>query len=337
VALSSLLSVDDSSLLLAIANVERFSDHPLASAIVSFVEAECVRTGADASNASTVVSHDTLPGKGVTALLSDGRLLRIGQPTWILEDTIAAGDVLVGQCQTAVDDMEESGATVVFASMDKEVVLAFAIADAVRREARSVVSWLRNARNAEVYMVSGDGHRAALAVADAVGIDKANVVSRALPSDKVDAVREAVGRAAALGSRGGGSVCFVGDGINDAGALAAADVGIALGSGTQIAAESAGIVLVKSRLEDVVIAMDVSSRAFRRMRWNYVWALGYNVIGIPIAAGALFPLMHRRLPPFLAAVAMGASSVSVVLSSLTLKLYTPPTVWAGRTVANENA
>ena len=148
------------------------------------------------------------------------------------------------------------------------------------------------------------------------------VVAEALPADKVDAVRVAQRDARASGR--GGAVLVVGDGVNDAPAMAASDLGIAVGAGTDVALEAAGVVLVRSDLRDVVAALDISRVTFRRIKLNLFFSLAYNALGIPIAAGALFPVIGTRLPPEVAALAMALSSVSVVLSSLHLSTYRPP-------------
>ena len=193
------------------------------------------------------------------------------------------------------------------------------VSDPVRPEAAEAIAAL-TARGVQATIVSGDNWRVARAVAAKVGI--ARVVAEALPADKVDAVRVAQRDARASGR--GGAVLVVGDGVNDAPAMAASDLGIAVGAGTDVALEAAGVVLVRSDLRDVVAALDISRVTFRRIKLNLFFSLAYNALGIPIAAGALFPVIGTRLPPEVAALAMALSSVSVVLSSLHLSTYRPP-------------
>jgi Cu+-exporting ATPase len=193
------------------------------------------------------------------------------------------------------------------------------VSDPVRPEAAEAIAAL-TARGVQATIVSGDNWRVARAVAAKVGI--ARVVAEALPADKVDAVRLAQRDARAAGR--GGAVLVVGDGVNDAPAMAASDLGIAVGAGTDVALEAAGVVLVRSDLRDVVAALDISRVTFRRIKLNLFFSLAYNALGIPIAAGALFPVLGTRLPPEVAALAMALSSVSVVLSSLHLSTYRPP-------------
>ena len=169
-----------------------------------------------------------------------------------------------------------------------------------------------------VIMCTGDNRRTAQVVAKELGISVENTVAEALPSTKHDLVRK-------LQSEGH-VVAMIGDGINDSPALAAADLGVSVGTGTDIAMEAADVVLMKNDLRDVITALDLSRTTFNRIRLNFVWALGYNTLGIPIAAGVFFPLVKVRLPPELAAFAMAMSSVSVIMSSLALKLYRKPVV-----------
>jgi len=170
----------------------------------------------------------------------------------------------------------------------------------------------------QVWMITGDNRLTANAVAAQLEIAPACVLSEVLPSAKSAQVQ--------VLQEQGRVVAMVGDGINDSPALAKADVGIAVGAGTDIAIEAADMVLVQSKLMDVLVAIDISRKVMRRIKWNFVWALGYNCIMIPFAAGLFFPLTEVALPPMYAGLAMGLSSVSVVLSSLVLKLYKPPAV-----------
>jgi len=189
------------------------------------------------------------------------------------------------------------------------------VSDTLRAEASSVVQQLERA-GIEVWMVSGDNERTALHMAQQAGIDSCRVLAEVKPEGKAAKLEEL--------QRAGYVVAMVGDGVNDAPALAQADVGIAVGSGTDVAIEAADVVLMKSSLADVCTALDLSKRVMRRIHINFVWAFGYNCVGIPFAAGVFYPLLLVQLPPMFAGAAMALSSVSVVCSSLLLHLYRAP-------------
>lgn len=166
----------------------------------------------------------------------------------------------------------------------------------------------------EVHLITGDNWRTARSISEQLGIK--NVSAEVQPDGKERAVRALQGRRKV--------VAMVGDGVNDAPALAAADIGIAIGSGTEVAVETADFVLVRSDLEDVVVALDLARKTFRRIQANFGWAMLYNVLMVPIAAGAFYPVFHMQLPPMFAGLAMALSSVSVVASSLMLRWYRRP-------------
>jgi hypothetical protein len=170
----------------------------------------------------------------------------------------------------------------------------------------------------KVFMITGDNRYAALSVARQIGIPDTHVVAEVLPAGKLDRIKTLQ----LLNEK----VALVGDGLNDAPAIAQADVGIAIGAGTDIAMEAAQLVLMKSELTDLVVALDLSRATFSRIRMNFLWAFGYNILGIPIAAGVFYPFVQIRLPPEIASLAMALSSVSVVVWSLLLKTYKPPTL-----------
>merc|ERR1712176_950901 len=193
--------------------------------------------------------------------------------------------------------------------------MGIAVADTVKENSLKAIQKLHD-MGIEVAMITGDNKRTAEAIAKQVGIDR--VLSEVLPEDKASEVKKLQDE--------GRKVAMVGDGINDAPALAQADVGIAIGTGTEIAAEAADVVLMQGHVKDVCAAIDLSRIIFRRIRINYLWALLYNSLGIPIAAGVFYPIVQVRLPPELAALAMALSSISVVLSSLALKLYKVPKI-----------
>ncbi|KAG2433084.1 hypothetical protein HYH02_012788 [Chlamydomonas schloesseri] len=212
-----------------------------------------------------------------------------------------------------VAPMESSGHTCVHVAINGRLAGILAIADPLKPEARGVVAALRQ-HKVDVVMLTGDNWRTARALAAQLGIE--TVFAETLPKTKAQKVRELQGS--------GRTVAMVGDGVNDSPALAAADVGVAIGSGTDIAIEAADYVLMRDDLEDVLVAIHVSQRTFNRIRLNYLWAMGYNTLMIPVAAGVFYPAVHMQLPPWLAGLCMAFSSVSVVASSLLLRRYKRP-------------
>nr|AYW01702.1 HMA3 protein [Morus alba] len=217
--------------------------------------------------------------------------------------------------EDVLSEAEGLAQTGILVSIDGEIAGALAISDPLKPGAKEVISILKTMKVRSI-MVTGDNWGTANSIAKEVGIEAESVIAEAKPEQKAERVKDL--------QVSGYTVAMVGDGINDSPALVAANVGMAIGAGTDIAIEAADIVLMKSNLEDVITAIDLSRKTFSRIRLNYIWALGYNVLGIPIAAGALFPSTGFRLPPWIAGAAMAASSVSVVCCSLLLKYYKRP-------------
>jgi Cu+-exporting ATPase len=208
------------------------------------------------------------------------------------------------------DRLAEEGKTPMYVAIDGRLAGIVAVADVMKASSRAAIASLHR-MGIEVAMITGDNERTAAAIARQAGIDR--VLAEVLPQDKSDEVRklQAEGR----------KVAMVGDGINDAPALAQADIGMAIGSGTDVAMESADIVLMRSDLMDVPTAIDLSKRTIRNIKQNLFWAFGYNVVGIPIAAGALYLFGGPLLNPIFAAAAMSFSSVSVLTNALRLKRF----------------
>jgi Cu+-exporting ATPase len=278
-----------------IADVEAKSEHPLARAIVAFV------APAEAGH-HTIVEFQAVAGKGVTATV-DGHRIVVGTEALLKESQVDTA-VIAEQVATWNADAR----TIVFAAVDGRLAAAFAIADTLRPNARAIVSSLRG-RGLKVVMLSGDRMVTARKIAGDVGIDE--VIAEVLPEGKVEAIRSL--------QKSGHVVAMIGDGLNDAPALAQADVGMAMASGTDIAADAASVTLMRSDLAGVEQAIVLARKTMATMRQNLFWAFAYNVIGIPIAAGLLYPAFGILLSPILASAAMAFSSVSVVSNSLRLR------------------
>jgi Cu+-exporting ATPase len=276
---------------------EKGSEHPVGEAIV------------DAAKGNSLELADpeffrAFGGRGILARV-DGKEVLLGNRALMNENGVE-NDPLEGKMQ----ELESEGKTVMLMSVDKKMAGLIAVSDAPREYASEAVEQLHQ-MGIETVMISGDNRRTADAIARQVGIKK--VMAEVLPEEKAKAVLKL--------QEGGSSVAMVGDGINDAPALAQADIGMALGSGTDVAMESGDIVLVKDDLRDVVEAVKLSRYTIRKVKQNLFWAFFYNSIGIPIAAGVLYPLLGFLLNPIVAAAAMGFSSVSVVTNSLLMNRY----------------
>ncbi|EFH64218.1 hypothetical protein ARALYDRAFT_475008 [Arabidopsis lyrata subsp. lyrata] len=289
-----------------VAATEVNSEHPLAKAIVEYAK----KFRDDEENPAWPEARDfvSITGKGVKATVK-GREIMVGNKN-LMDDHKVFIPVDAEELLADSEDMAQTG---ILVSINSELIGVLSVSDPLKPSAREAISILKS-MNIKSIMVTGDNWGTANSIAREVGID--SVIAEAKPEQKAEKVKEL--------QAAGHVVAMVGDGINDSPALVAADVGMAIGAGTDIAIEAADIVLMKSNLEDVITAIDLSRKTFSRIRLNYVWALGYNLMGIPIAAGVLFPATRFRLPPWIAGAAMAASSVSVVCCSLLLKNYKRP-------------
>ncbi|XP_031278408.1 probable copper-transporting ATPase HMA5 [Pistacia vera] len=289
-----------------VAATEANSEHPLAKAIVEYAK----KFREDEENPIWPEAQDfvSITGHGVKAIVRNKEII-VGNKSLMLDLKISV-PLDAEEMLTETEAMAQTG---ILVSIDGELTGVLAISDPLKPGAYEVISILKS-MDVKSIMVTGDNWGTARSIANEVGIE--TVIAEAKPDEKAEKVKEL--------QASGYTVAMVGDGINDSPALVAADVGMAIGAGTDIAIEAADIVLMKSNLEDVITAIDLSRKTFSRIRLNYIWALGYNLLGIPIAAGALFPSTRFRLPPWIAGAAMAASSVSVVCCSLLLKNYKKP-------------
>lgn len=285
------------------------SKHPLANAIVEYAKKNRREDDEEVWVWPEAREFESITGHGVKAVVQNKEVV-IGNKSLMVSRGIAIGD----SGEEILAETEELAQTGILVAIDGELVGILAVSDPLKPCAAQVISILKSMK-VKSLLITGDNWGTAKSIAKEVGIN--DVIAEAKPEDKAKKVKE-------LQASGKAVVAMVGDGINDAPALVAADVGIAIGAGTDIAIEAADIVLMKSHLEDVITAIDLSHKTFYRIRLNYLWSLGYNLLGIPIAAGVLFPFTGFRLPPWIAGAAMAASSVSVVCSSLSLKNYRRP-------------
>ena len=291
---------DDDALLKMVASVEHNSSHPLAEAIVRKAREKKVKL-------VTVKNFDTLSGKGVVAVV-DGKEMIIGNRILFSEKNIS-----FQKFEQKIVQLESEGKTVLLIGFGNKLIGLMAIADTLKETTKAAITAFKN-MGLKVVMITGDNPRTASAVGKQIGID--TVLAEVLPQDKALEVKKLQEK--------GEVVAFVGDGINDAPALAQADVGIAIGSGTDVAMESGEIVLMKDDLLDAVGAVQLSKKVMTRIKQNIFWAFAYNTALIPVAAGVLYPFFGITFRPELAGLAMAMSSVTVITLSLLLKGYVPP-------------
>jgi len=283
-----------------VAAVEGQSEHPIAEAIVAQAQRENLVGAA-------VQDFVSMTGYGVQANV-DGKIVMVGADRLFLREGID-----IAPLSDVERNLAKRGRTALFAAVDGKLAAVIAVADPVKPMSVAAIAALHE-RGFKVAMITGDKRETAEAIAAEIGVD--HVVAGVLPDGKVAALDDL--------RAGGRKIAFVGDGINDAPALAHADVGIAIGTGTDVAIESADVVLMSGDLRGVVNAVEVSKKTMRNIRQNLVWAFGYNTALIPVAAGVLYPVFGLLLSPIIAAGAMALSSVSVLSNSLRLRRLTPP-------------
>ena len=292
--------ISEETALRMVAAVERDSEHPIAQAIVR-------AAGQRGLKLPAIEGFQADPGFGVSAVV-EGHDVRVGADRYMSRlglDTVAF--------QTTAERLADEGKSPLYAAIDGRIAAILAVADPIKDTTPAAIQALHRL-GLGVAMITGDNRRTAQAIAKRLGIDQ--ILAEVLPDGKVDAVKSL--------QRGGGKVAFVGDGINDAPALAQADIGVAIGTGTDIAIEAADVILMSGNLQGIPNALALSKATITNIKQNLFWAFIYNVILIPVAAGVLYPAFGILLSPILAAAAMGASSIFVLSNALRLKAFQAP-------------
>jgi len=296
---------DEEQLLFYAGSAEMGSEHPLGQAIIE----EANQRGL---NLEVPTKFDAIPGKGIKTDIKNNTVL-IGNEKLMVDNNIS-----IDSYKEKFNEFQRQGITTILISVGNELKGIIGISDKMKEQAPYALEKLRE-KGLEIFMLTGDNKQTALNIGKELHFDEQHILAEVLPNEKAETIKKL------QNSEENKIVGMVGDGINDAPALAQADVGIAIGSGTDIAIETADIVLMRGDLRNVVSAINLSKKTYRKMITNLFWAFIYNLIGIPIAAGILYYSTGFFLPPYIAAVFMASSSVSVVTNALFLKRYEPKT------------
>ncbi|MFX0046740.1 MAG: heavy metal translocating P-type ATPase [Candidatus Hermodarchaeota archaeon] len=296
---------DEEMLLIYAGSAEMGSEHPLGQAIIE----EANQRGLTLENPT---EFDAIPGKGIKTTIYNKSVL-VGNEQLLLDNNIS-----IDSYNKKFNEFQSQGKTTIIISVENKIKGIIGISDKMKEQAPYALEKLRE-KGLEIFMLTGDNKQTAINIGKELGFDEEHILAEVLPNEKAETIKKL------QNSIENKIVGMVGDGINDAPALAQADVGVAIGSGTDIAIETADIVLMRGDLRNVVAAINLSKKTYRKMITNLFWAFIYNLIGIPIAAGILYYSTGFFLPPFLAAIFMASSSVSVVTNALFLKRYEPKT------------
>lgn len=300
--------LENSALLSLLGSAESVSGHPVGLALTNLAK--------ETSGVEFCVPDNVIEdmGSGGISCTIRGVSVRVGNYSFVSGEV----PVIPSHAREVIEGFESEGKSVVYLLVNQKLSALFALIDVVRQESAYVVHWLQE-RGIETKMVTGDRLATAKSIAEQVGIKRNDIHAEMKPHQKLNMI---------MGLQEQGKVVMmIGDGINDSPALAQANVGVAIGVSSPVAVEAAGIVLMKNSLWDLVVGLDLSEAVFRRIRLNFVWAFMYNIIGVPLAAGLLYPLIHPlAMPPSFCAFTMALSSTTVVVSSLLLKRYKPPTL-----------